>query len=136
MSRDRLHESLRGARDLLREYDEDQLVDAPHETVGWFAEQLRELVEVADPTSTPPDPRVVEPGNYVVTWRIDEETTSPAEAAANVWRRSFRRGATQPGCDEACVFLVACGDEEVLVDLSEEQFAHLFDDEADEVPSH
>lgn len=52
MSQRSLHTSLEVAKDLLREYDEDTLVDAPHEKVEWLADQLRDLTEAVETTIT------------------------------------------------------------------------------------
>lgn len=66
------------------------------------------------------------PADYFVTWEINQDGKTPAEAAAAVWQQIFRRGHLQPSADEACIFTVTEGDRSVLIDLSEERFAHLF----------
>ncbi|MDP9903158.1 hypothetical protein [Arthrobacter bambusae] len=68
-------------------------------------------------------------GPYRVTWSIDgDEDSSPARAAANAWTQNFNRGAAQPCPDDACVFTVTDSKtgRSVDIDLSEEEFAHLF----------
>lgn len=67
--------------------------------------------------------------NHRLAWEIDQDATSPAEAAVRVWRDVFRRGFLQPNDDEACVFTVA--DEtgrRTTIDLSDDRYAHLFND--------
>lgn len=65
---------------------------------------------------------------YPVSWEIDWDGTSPADAAAQVWREVFCRGSWQPNNEEACVFIVTDTNtgRQVEIDLSEERFAHLF----------
>lgn len=63
---------------------------------------------------------------YALTWEISGEGSSPADAAARVWREVFRRAPWQPNDDEACVFRVTGADGSVQVDLSGEEFTHLF----------
>ncbi len=75
----------------------------------------------------PLEPSLIGTDEYAVSWRINQDATSPAEAAARVWRSVFRRGPFQPSADEACVMTVVNGDRAVEIDLSEERFAHLFE---------
>lgn len=73
-----------------------------------------------------PEPATIMPGSHLLTWEINEEAESPAQAAALVWRRVFGRGVLQPGPDEACVFTVTDGENTVKIDLSDVQYAPLF----------
>lgn len=65
---------------------------------------------------------------YSLSWHIESDGNSAADAAARTWRETFRRGYSQPSADDACVFLVTEPDTgaTVEVDLSEERFADLF----------
>lgn len=79
------------------------------------------------------EPRQIDPfepsdESLLVAWQIDsEEEISPAQAALQAWRRNFRRGDTQPTADDACVFDVSQGNLRIQVDLSDPQFAYLFE---------
>lgn len=89
-------------------YEDDTTLDAEHD-------------DALDPLKTG--------GPYQVSWSIDgDEDFSPAQAALHAWQQNFRRGAHQPTGDEACVFTVLdpTTDRSVEIDLSDEQFAHLF----------
>lgn len=75
------------------------------------------------------DPFVPIAGEPPIFWEVNcDEDVSPAEAAKRVWQRLFRRGTSQPAADKACVFTVVVDGREVEIDLSEERYAHLFDD--------
>jgi hypothetical protein len=69
-----------------------------------------------------------EAAEHLVVWTIDQEARSAAEAALQVWCQVLRRGPGQPSPDSACVFVVARGGQQAVIDLSEESFAQLFDD--------
>lgn len=64
-------------------------------------------------------------GSFRLTWAIDAEGPSYAAAAAEIWRTVFGRDG-QPGPDEACVFTVEEPGATVVIDLSDEKYAHLF----------
>lgn len=76
----------------------------------------------------PLEPATRDSEEYPVSWETCWDGTSPADAAAFVWREVFRRGPWQPNNDEACVFTVTDSKtgRRVEIDVSEERFAHLF----------
>jgi hypothetical protein len=80
-----------------------------------------------EPLQTQPHPT-----DYRLEWTIDQDASTPAAAAREIWRQVFRRGPFQPNADEACVFTVTdpCSGRSVEIDLSDEQFAALFEDGA------
>lgn len=63
---------------------------------------------------------------YTLTWTVSGDGTSPADAAARVWREVLRRGPWQPNDDETCIFHVTGENGSAQVDLSDERFAYLF----------
>lgn len=80
------------------------------------------------------EPTVPVPGSsadpdttWDVAWQIDADASSPAAAAAEVWKTNFNRGPHQPTPDDACVFDVSDGEKIVQIDLSDPVYAHLFD---------
>lgn len=81
----------------------------------------------SEPTVPVPDSPEEPVTNWDVNWTIDAEGSSPAAAAAEVWKNTFRRGHHQPCPDEACVFTVSDGEKTVEIDLSDETYADLFD---------
>lgn len=77
----------------------------------------------------PLDPFAPFQGEPPISWEVNgDEGISPAEAAKRVWQQFFRHGTSQPSSEEACVFTVSVGNGKVEIDLSDERFAHLFDD--------
>lgn len=74
-------------------------------------------------------PLAAQPSTYLIEWSIDEESSSPAEAAAEIWSTVFNRGRTQPSSEEACIFSITdrSTGATTTVDLSDEAFAHLFE---------
>ena len=64
---------------------------------------------------------------WLVTWSIDGNGSTPEQAAARVWRDIF--GRTMAGDDDACVFFVKDSEsnEVTTVDLSEFDFESLSD---------
>lgn len=97
--------------------------------------QVKELIALIEALEPPfdaqpsLDPFAPVDGEPPITWEANcDEGVSPAEAAKRVWRRFFRRGHLQPSSDEGCVFTVSVGDRKAVIDLSEERYAHLFDD--------
>lgn len=70
-----------------------------------------------------------DPESHLVRWEIDsDEGISPARAAADAWQSNFHRGLDQPGPGDACVLTVVnTAGQSVEIDLSDEQFAYLFD---------
>ena len=66
--------------------------------------------------------------SWGVVWQIDADAPSAAEAAARVWKETFQRGTTQPAADGACVFDVSRNGEVIQINLSDPEYAHLFDD--------
>lgn len=63
---------------------------------------------------------------YTITWEIDQEGTSPADAVRRVWQETFNRGSAQPSNQEACIFTVTHGTTKTMVDLSDLHHAALF----------
>lgn len=65
--------------------------------------------------------------SYQLTWQIDQDGPSPAEAAVRVWQDIFSRGPFQPNAEDACVFEITdAAGRRISIDLSDDRYAHLF----------
>lgn len=88
--------------------------------------------EASDPLAQHP-----EDTEFDLSWNIAAYGTSPAAAAASLWREYFENSGLQPAPDRACVFTVHFDDHGLEIDLSDQQFAHLFQDSSlDEEERH
>lgn len=103
----------------------DLLAERIQDTVNDGDASRQEWQQALDQVFGNAEPATIMPGSYVLTWEIDEEGESAAQAAALVWRRIFRRRG-RPSPDEACAFTVTDGENTVEIDLSDEQYAPLF----------
>ena len=79
--------------------------------------------EASDPLAQHP-----EDTEFNLSWNIAAYGTSPAAAAASLWRDYFDDSGLQPAQDRACVFTVHFDAHGLEIDLSDQQFAHLFQD--------
>ncbi|WP_026820031.1 hypothetical protein [Arthrobacter castelli] len=105
------------------------LIDAAEESDA-LPQGVKPCTAGTDINADHPDPHTAPGGPYTVCWTIDAEGgISPAAAALNAWQDNFSNWFNQPTNEECCVFdvLDTGTGQQTQVDLSDEQFAYLFD---------